>query len=68
MSSQERELTEQELIHLLHVRQVTGRPVIVDWVNRTISVLSEVKTNPKVQLSTGSMTYQDVLLRIEGNH
>jgi hypothetical protein len=49
---------------LLNTIQETGRAAEVDWVNQTIRVLSEVKTHPTKVLSSGPMTYQDILLEI----
>ncbi len=57
-------LTEQEICQLLNVSILHQRPIVVDWVNRTISILSEEKINPKVILSDGPMKYRDILFEI----
>lgn len=51
---------------LIQFANVHDRPVTIDWVNRTIRVLSEVKTNPNVILSDGPMTYRDIYLNVSG--
>lgn len=63
---QETTLNVEQVEHLLSVMKRNGKTAIVDWVNRTISVLSEEKTNPNVNLSTGPMVYQDVIFCITG--
>ena len=49
---------------LLKAMTENGRTATVDWTNRSIIVLSEVKTHPTIVLSSGPMTYQDKLFQI----
>lgn len=60
------EIKPEDLATLLDVSLASGQPITVDWVNRTIRVTSELKTNPKVQLSYGPLQYRDILFEIRG--
>lgn len=46
---------------MIDVMKRYNRPCEIDWVNRTIEVLSPVITHPRVILSDGPMTYRDRL-------
>jgi hypothetical protein len=46
--------------------ELKGCAAEIDWVNRTIRVLSPVMTNETVILSDGPMTYQDIYYEISG--
>lgn len=54
----------QELYHALHKAAELGRPIEIDWVNRTIQVLSSEKKHPTIMLSDGPMRYQDILIEV----
>ena len=62
------ELTINEVRNLLMVmEQHPTATTVVDWTNRAINVLSEVKTHPTKRLSDGNlMQFQDYLYQIRG--
>lgn len=62
--NQEIELQPETIAKLYHAMVMNNRPVTIDWVNRTIRILSDVRVNPNVVLSTGPMTYQDILFQL----
>lgn len=47
-----------DLLHLVAVAEKANRPIKIDWVNRTIRVVSEVKTNSK------GFDYQDIIYEL----
>jgi hypothetical protein len=60
-------LTRKDVQDLLQVMKSENRPAVIDWNNRTIRVLSETKTHPTKILSTGPMTYEDILFEINAH-
>jgi hypothetical protein len=63
---QTRQLEREEVRALYDAMDSNDRPAEIDWVNRTIRVLSDVKVDPNKVLSTGPMEYQEVLFEIRG--
>lgn len=61
---QEQELTQGEVVSLLTAMRKHNKNASIDWVNRTIRILSEQKTHPTKVLSNGPMKYQDILFEI----
>jgi hypothetical protein len=59
------ELSTSHLRKLLQVSLEHNRPVTVDWVNRSISVLSEVKIHPTKVIYSGPVKYQDIIYRLQ---
>jgi hypothetical protein len=66
VDSQTVEISASEMLALVAMAKRHRRPITIDWVNRTIRVLSPVITHPEVVLSDGPMQYQDILAYIEG--
>jgi hypothetical protein len=54
-------ITHEQMRELLSSSEKYNRPIEIDWANRTIQVLSEMRTHPTVKLSSGPMQYQDRL-------
>lgn len=57
-------VTPDELLTIVQEAIAHNRPITIDWTNRTIQVLSEVKTHPTKVLSDGPMTYQDIIVSL----
>ncbi len=55
------ELSIDDIEELLKSMKEFNRPVTIDFVNRSIQILSEVKTHPTKIVSDGPMTYRDRL-------
>lgn len=66
MNGQTRKLSLREVVTLMGWMELKGCDAEIDWVNRTIRVLSPVMTNEAVMLSDGPMTYQDIYYEISG--
>ncbi len=56
-------LTEDDLVSMLAAVRLHKKPITLDFVNRTMTILSEPITNPNVMLSDGPMTYQNYLFQ-----
>lgn len=54
-------LTIQDIESLLQKMKELDRKVQIDWTNQTIRILSEEITHPTKMLSTGPMTYREIL-------
>lgn len=61
-----RDLHINEVVALLDCMRATGRNAEIDWVNRTIRVVSPLMTDETVMLSDGPMRYRDIYFDISG--
>jgi hypothetical protein len=66
---QEHTLEHSELEALLKVSRESGRPIVVDWTNKTIQVLSASKPTFKkdgtrLVLSDGPAFHREILYRV----
>lgn len=66
---QEHTLEHDELEALLSVSRKSGRPITIDWTNKTIEVLSAAKPTfkrdgSKLVLSDGPAFHQDILYSV----
>lgn len=59
------ELNIESVENLLYAMQKTGKNAIIDWTNRTIRILSDVKIDNRVMLSSGPMVYQDIVFGMD---
>ncbi len=59
-------LTIQQVEKLLAAMKLYNKDAEIDFTNRTIRVLSEVKVDKKTKMSDGFMKYQDILYQIKG--
>lgn len=53
-----------QLSRAIAIAKVERTQIVIDWVNRTIRVLSDEKTHPTKALSTGPMKYRDILIEV----
>lgn len=65
MSNQVQTIAIVQLEALIAAAKLHNRPIEVDWTNRTIRVLSEVKIHPTIKLSSGPMTWQDIIYGVQ---
>lgn len=59
-------LSIDDLRKLIKTSLKHNRPIEIDWVNKHIRVLSDVKTHPTKIISTGPLQYQDILCHVQG--